>query len=197
MDDQPSLTELLERAGRGDQTSWDTIVERFTNLLWSVARSHRLGSADAGDVVQTTWLRLVENLGRIQDPERLAGWLATTARRESLAVLRRSGRETPFWDGEADRERLADPGVPPETGLLEQERDAELWTCFLKLPERCQRLLRALMAAEPAAYAEVSESLGLPVGSIGPTRMRCLNRLRELTRAADYAFESTAEWMPT
>ncbi|MBA3525091.1 MAG: sigma-70 family RNA polymerase sigma factor, partial [Geodermatophilaceae bacterium] len=87
------LTALVQRAALGDQSSWNTLVDRFTGLLWAVARSHRLDTVDAGDVVQTTWLRLVEKLDRIEDPERLGGWLATTARRECLAVLRRRQRE--------------------------------------------------------------------------------------------------------
>src|SRR5579862_4969584 len=82
----------LRAAAGGDAKAWDCLVERFNNLVWAVARSHRLSSADAADVSQTTWLRLVENLDRIQQPERLGAWLATTARRESLAAIRRGGR---------------------------------------------------------------------------------------------------------
>lgn len=171
------LTDLLRRAESGDQDAWNALVSRFENLLWSVARSYRLGDADAADVVQLTWLRLLENLGRIQDPERLAGWLATTARRECLRVLRRAAREVP---DEVDA-TLVDLSSPsPDGALLLQERDAALWRCFLLLPERCQQLLRVLMAAEPATYDEVSAALGMPRGGIGPTRRRCLDKLREL-----------------
>ena len=185
----PTVTELLARAADGDSGAWNALVDRYTNLLWSVARSHRLGDADAGDVVQTTWLRLVENLGRIEDPERLPGWLVTTSRRECLRILKRSGRET-VGNGDDTALDVVDELAPAlDAGLLTQERDAALWQCFTRLSERCQQLLRVLMAAEPTAYAEVSESMGMPIGSIGPTRMRCLDRLRVLTRETGYVFE--------
>ena len=179
-----SATDLLARAGRGEQAAWDTLVERYTNLLWSVGRAHRLSTPDAGDVVQGTWLRLVENLDRIEDPERLPGWLVTTARRECLRLLRRNGREPlgGFDDAALD---VVDAQAPPlDAVLLEHERDAALWRCFARLSERCQQLLRVLMAADPPSYAEVSVALGMPVGAIGPTRMRCLERLRR-TAAED------------
>lgn len=174
-----SIGPLLDAAAAGDGAAWDSLVERFTGLLWSTARAHRLSPADSADVVQTTWLRLVENLGRIQDPERLGGWLATTARRECLVVLRRSRREPPVGD-----ERLLDTvpaqRSPLDASLLADERDAALWRVFDELPDRCRRLLRVLLADPAPSYAEVSESLGIPVGSIGPTRQRCLSSLRQL-----------------
>lgn len=197
MPDPDALASLLARASSGDQAAWNVIVERYANLLWSVGRAHRLGTADAADVVQTTWLRLVENLGRIQDPERLAGWLVTTARRECLRVLRRSGREFVGAADDAAAEMVDELAPALDAALLEQERDAALWQCFSRLSERCQHLLRVLMAAEPPAYAEVSEALGMPIGSIGPTRMRCLDRLREITGQAGYAFDSTLKGSTT
>jgi len=184
---EATVTELLSRARELDQKAWDQIVERYTALLWSVARAYRLGTADAADVVQTTWLRLLENLGRIQDPERLAGWLATTARRESLRTLRRAGRERVGGLADAGGEevetvRSTDP--PVDEGLLLEERDALLWRCFRKLSSRCQILLRVLVATPPPSYADVSAALGMPVGSIGPTRGRCVQRLRALASEA-------------
>src|SRR4051812_31229099 len=89
------VAELVRAAADGDQVAWDELVDRYNGLVWSVARSHRLSSVDASDVVQTTWLRLVEYLGRLQDPERVGAWLATTARRESLRTLRQSARLLP------------------------------------------------------------------------------------------------------
>lgn len=179
---QVSVTALLRAAESGDARAWDALVERFTNLLWSVARAHRLGPADAADVVQTTWLRLVENLGRIQEPERLPGWLATTARHECLRTLRRSGRElvTETYDSTLD---LADTSAPLDGGLIAEERDAQLWQCFGALQPRCQQLLRVLLADPAPSYAEVSAALDMPIGSIGPTRGRCLERLRALAQA--------------
>ena len=173
-----SVSDLVARAEEGDQKAWNAIVDRYTNLLWSVGRAHRLDTSDAGDVVQTTWLRLVENLGRIEDPERLPGWLVTTARRECLRILRRSGREVVGAGDDLGLE-IVDDAPAIDARLLADERDAALWQCFEKLSARCQHLLRILMAADPPAYAEVSAALGMPVGSIGPTRGRCLDKLRK------------------
>lgn len=172
-------TALLGSAARGDQAAWDALVERFTSLLWSITRSYRLPDSDAADVVQTTWLRLVEHLDRIDDPQRLAGWLATTTRRECLQQIKRSGRERPVsdtepWDG------VAAPDTAVDRALLIGERNAALWQALESLSEPCQRLLRVLMATPPPPYTDVSAALGIPVGSIGPSRQRCLKRLREV-----------------
>jgi RNA polymerase sigma factor (sigma-70 family) len=177
------LPRLVTAAGSGDATAWDALVERFTDLLWSVARAHRLSHADAADVVQSTWLRLVENLDRIEDPERLPGWLATTARRECLQALRRAGRERPVAPEESFA-TLEDAAAPVDAALLESERDAELWRVFDGLPDRCRRLLRVLGASPAPAYVDVAAALDMPVGSIGPTRARCLARLRTLSGEA-------------
>ena len=168
---------LLARAAQGDQSAWDELVSEHTRLLWSVARSFRLDAADANDVVQTTWLRLVEHLDRIEDPTRLVGWLVTTARRESMRVLRRSGRERPVVeDTVLDR---PDEGPPVDTALLTNERDRALWQAFARLNDKCRQLLQ-IAVNEPKAYDEISAALGMPIGSIGPTRRRCLTQLRAL-----------------
>lgn len=192
MDQQESVSGLVIRARQGDRSAWGSLVERHTSLLWGIARSYRLGTADAADVVQTVWLRLVEHLDTIKEPERLVGWLATTARHECLRVLRRSGRElVGVVDAATD---VADDLAPElDASLLTLERDRVLWRCFARLPERCQRLLRVLMVADPPAYQEISQSLGLPIGSIGPTRMRCLTRLRDITEAEGYPFKDVAD----
>ena len=190
---QASLAELVERAVGGDQDAWDTITSRFTNLLWSVARSHRLGTADAGDVVQTTWLRLVEHLGDLREPERLPGWLVVTARNECLSLLRRAGRDVLAWSATDNDDRLVSSLPPLDLDLLQDERDVELWRLFEELPERCRALLRVLMEADGKSYAEVSAAFGMPVGSIGPTRMRCLNQLRRLLDASGYSFDLATE----
>lgn len=170
---------LLAQAAAGDERAWNALVAQHTRLLWSVARSFRLDQADAADVVQTTWLRLLEHLDRIEDPTRLIGWLVTTARRECLRVLRRSGRERLIVDEDAALDIPDDDADPIETRLITNERNATLWRAFRRLPERCQRLLRIAVAV-PQAYDEVSAALGMPVGSIGPTRARCLVQLRKL-----------------
>ena len=168
---------LLARAAQGDQRAWDQLVDGHTRLLWAVARSFRLDAADANDVVQTTWLRLVEHLDRIEDPARLVGWLVTTARREAMRVLRRSGRERPAPD-ESMMER-ADDSPPVDASLLLDERNAALWQAYERLGDKCRQLLRVAVY-EPQAYEEISAALGMPMGSIGPTRRRCLTQLRTL-----------------
>ena len=183
------LAALLGAASEGDQEAWNAITDRFTSLLWSVARSYRLGHDDAGDVVQNTWLRLLENLTKIDNPEALPGWLATTARREALGILRRRGRTVLTRDEDLGVD-LADPASTElDSALLEDERDVELWASFAKLPERCQQLLRVLMACDRPVYAEVSAAFDMPIGSIGPTRMRCLERLRKLVAESGYQFD--------
>jgi RNA polymerase sigma factor (sigma-70 family) len=173
--DMAEVAELVRAAAEGDQAAWNGLVDRYNGLVWSVARSHRLAMADASDVVQTTWLRLVEHLGRLQDPERVGAWLATTARREALRALRHSARQVPT-------EELPEAGTTAQldAALLVAERDQALWQAFGGLSERCQALLRILVADPPPSYEEVGAALDMPIGSIGPTRARCLERLRGL-----------------
>ncbi len=169
---------LVRAAAQGDQAAWDTLVDRFAGLVWSVARAHRLHGADAADVSQTTWLRLVEHLDRLRDPDRVGGWLATTARNECLRVIRKAGRQVPTGD-EEQFERGSDVDAEPDLPLLTVERDTELWRAFAMISARCQTLLRLLMADPPAAYHDIAAALEMPIGSIGPTRGRCLGALRE------------------
>jgi RNA polymerase sigma factor (sigma-70 family) len=180
MDSLPDVEsrDLLRRVRAGDQDAWAALTLRYTNLLWSVARGLRLSQADAADAVQTTWLRLVEQLDNVREPERIGGWLATTMRRECLAALRRNGRvRLTALDDCAEVATIADP---LDEALLREERDAALWKAFTRLSPRCQSLLRVLMADPPPRYAEVSAALDMPVGSIGPTRQRCLESLRRI-----------------
>jgi RNA polymerase sigma factor (sigma-70 family) len=181
---------LVIEAADGDATAWQGLVERFSGLVWSVTRAYRLGYADAADVFQTTWLRLAEHIRRIDHPERVGAWLATAARRECLQCLRSGGRAVPTDD--MDRLDVTPPtGNPTEEAILEAEQEREdadratvLWRAVSRLPGRCHELLRVLMASPPPSYAEVAAALGLPVGSIGPTRARCLRTLREELMAA-------------
>jgi RNA polymerase sigma factor (sigma-70 family) len=174
---------LLDGARRGDQAAWNALVAEYNSLLWAIARGYRLGTADACDAVQMTWLRLVENLSRIVDPQRLAGWLATTARRECLQLLRKSGRERAVDDQVLLD--VPDTADPVDAAVLLDERDGALWRAFTVLGEKCQRLLRVLMASPPPSYQEVSAALGIAVGTIGPTRQRCLEQLRQRIAADD------------
>src|SRR4051794_27532823 len=171
-----SVVQDLRRAAEGEQASWDRLVERYGGLVWSVARSYRLTPEDAADVSQTTWLRLVEHLGRLNEPQRVSAWLVTTAKRECLRVIRSRSRERIL-----DLEGLSsatDSDPPPDHRLLATERTALLMQGLGKLGDGCQRLLRVLMASPPPSYEVVSAALGMPIGSIGPTRARCLNHLR-------------------
>jgi RNA polymerase sigma factor (sigma-70 family) len=169
---------LVLAANAGDQQAWDELVDRFSGLVWAIARGHRLGAADAADVCQTTWLRLVEHLDRIRDPQHVGGWLATTARHECLRVIRRSNRELPEDDLQTEYDATGEPVPSPESVVLTNERRTLLWQALNQLSTRCQLLLRALAASPQPSYAEVSAALAIPVGSIGPTRARCLEHLR-------------------
>jgi RNA polymerase sigma factor (sigma-70 family) len=174
-DSEPAT--LLAAARAGDQRAWDKLVERYGGLVWTVARSFRLSAADAADVSQTTWLRLVEQLDRIRDPERIGAWLVTTARREALAALSRAGRDLPTADPQVLEPR-ATTTESVDANILRSERDSDLWRAIVGLPDNCQQLLRLLMMEPVPGYAEVSATLDIPIGSIGPTRARCLEHLR-------------------
>jgi RNA polymerase sigma factor (sigma-70 family) len=169
---------LVADAAAGSQQAWDRLVARYNRLVWAVARSFRLSEPDAADVVQTTWLRLVEHLGSVQQPERVGSWLGTTARREALRVAKARGEAV---DRQTHELAVVPDGGPSiEESLLTRERDAELYRAVLQLSDRCQQLLRVLSASPPPRYETVSEALGLPIGSIGPTRGRCLDKLRRV-----------------
>ncbi|MQA35466.1 RNA polymerase sigma factor [Modestobacter roseus] len=167
---------LVRAAAAGDQAAWNGLVERFGNLVWAVARAHRLQGDDAADVFQTTWLRLVEHLPRLREPERVGAWLATTARHECLRVIRRSGRETAREPELLDL--TPDDGPEVSSRLVTAERDTAVWHALRNTTGRCRELLGVLLAEPPLSYTEVSELLGMPIGSIGPTRRRCLEKLR-------------------
>jgi RNA polymerase sigma factor (sigma-70 family) len=176
---------LLKAAAAGDQDAWNQIVDAYQRLVWSVARGFRLSVADAADVSQTTWLRLVENLDKIHDPDHLAGWLATTARRESLRVIRKAQREIP--DGGDSAEEDPEAGGffteahtgDPEASVVADEDRRDLWTAFGSLTDKCRNLLRVVAVTPLESYVAVAEVLGMPVGSIGPTRSRCLDQLKK------------------
>lgn len=170
---------LVRRAADGDQAAWHELVRRYTSVVWSVAREHRLGPYDAADVSQATWLNLAEHLTRLRDPDRLAGWLATTARRESLRILAVRRREAPLeW---ADASSIVDG---PEAGVVAGDRDGVLWRCLHGLPERCRSLLRLIAHAPDLTYAQAARAVGVRAGSVGPLRSRCLAVLRQRLVAA-------------
>jgi RNA polymerase sigma factor (sigma-70 family) len=176
---------LVKAAAAGDAAAWKTLVETFSSLVWSIPRGHHLSSADAADVFQTVWLRLAEHLSRIENPDRIGAWLATTARRESQRVARGRHRTVPMDDASLLRFAPADEHSPEEAVLqaeqtkLDAQRAQRMWRVFGELSPHCQQLLRMLIATPPPTYAEVAAALDVPVGSIGPTRGRCLKRLRQ------------------
>jgi RNA polymerase sigma factor (sigma-70 family) len=179
----PEVEDLLTAAAAGEETAWAELVSRYGGLIWAIARGHGLSAADASDVSQTTWLRLVEHLATIRQPGSVGSWIATTARRESLRILRRAGRHVPVPDEDTLLPYLGSSDNEIDEELLKVEEIDELWEAFLQLPDRCQLLLRILMTDPRPSYEEISSAMDMPVGSIGPTRGRCLDRLREILRA--------------
>jgi len=180
VDDRDDVAALVRRAADGEPGAYDAIVARFAGLVWRIGLAHRLSPADAADVSQTVWLRLVEQLERIREPERVGAWLATTARHECLAVLRRSHRSVPVDLDAPDAPVLMTADDLVGSGRLESDEQAvSLRAAWARLPERCRALLSLLLADPPASYDEIAEALAMPMGSIGPTRQRCLHRLRD------------------
>jgi RNA polymerase sigma factor (sigma-70 family) len=175
---------LVHAAAAGDERAWSALVDRFSKLVWAIARNHRLGADDAAEVSQTTWLRLAEHIDRLQDPSKVGGWLATTARHESLRVLRGAGRQIPMGDDMPEPDHPA-PAIDEE--LLRNERDSMLWQAFSRLPARDQALLRLLVSDPMPSYEEIGAAMGMPVGSVGPTRARCLERLRREAEVVELA----------
>jgi RNA polymerase sigma factor (sigma-70 family) len=182
---------LLAAAAAGDEQAWHGLVERYAPLVASVIRAHRLDRADAADVNQTVWLRLVEHLGTIREPAALAGWLATTTRRECYRVVRMS-RPVSTFDRYAE---AADPRADPgglDDHILRVERRDTLRAAFALLPPRCRQLLTMALADPPASHREIGERLGMPLGSVGPTHGRCLRKLRDCPALAALVDGGTA-----
>lgn len=171
------VADLITAASSGDNNAWDALVERYGRLVWAVVRSFRLDDASAADVSQTVWLRLVENLEKIRDPERLPSWLATTARREALRVSKAQRRQIPT-EFEYDVEDVS--VAPVDERLIDAEDHEVLAAAFSQLDDECAQLLRLLTTDPPLDYATIAEIIDRPVGSIGPTRGRCLDRLRRI-----------------
>jgi len=176
-EDESGVAALVESARAGESQAWDDLVARFGGRVWAVCRAYNLSRADADDVFQVVWMRLVNSLDSIREPDRLGAWLATTTRHEALRVLRKAGRQIPVGD-DAGLDRPDESAPGSDARLLRTEREAALWAALEELSPDCQRLLRVLLADPPPTYQEVSLALDMPVGSIGPTRGRCLNHLR-------------------
>jgi RNA polymerase sigma factor (sigma-70 family) len=168
----------FERWAAGDAVALDELVRVMTPVLWHVVRAYRLGNEVAEDVVQTTWLALVRSRDTIHEPAAVGGWLTTTARREAWRVARATGRGIPVEDEELAR-RLPDE-ESPESEVVRRDGEDRLWDAVERLSERCQALLRIVAFEHRPDYTTIAANLGMPVGSIGPTRGRCLQKLRAL-----------------
>jgi RNA polymerase sigma factor (sigma-70 family) len=172
----PSTTgneQLLRSAGGGDERAWAEIVERYRGLVSAVVRSYRLQDADSHDAEQRTWLRLVEHRDSLRDPERLGGWLATTASRECLRILRES--RAVVTD---ELDAVPDPDRTVEDRVVDADTVSRLWTIVAGLPPRGRTIMMELFAEEPRPYAEVARVTGIPIGSLGPSRARLVERVR-------------------
>jgi RNA polymerase sigma factor (sigma-70 family) len=183
IDTGPASETLASRAATlfsayrtGDEAKMAELVTLLTPILWHTVRAQRVDRASAEDVLQTTWLALVRSAGSIGDPQAVLQWLIVSARREAWRVVKRDDRVEPK---EFDADELVTPASDlPESVTLRNDDDARLWRHLAELPERCRELLRVIAFADRPDYADVAKSLGMPVGSIGPTRGRCLAKLR-------------------
>jgi RNA polymerase sigma factor (sigma-70 family) len=171
------LAALLERAQGGDRVALEEIVARLMPLVWNVARAQNLDHETASDVAQTVWLTLLQHIGDIRTSRALASWLVTVTRREARRVRAAQRRCDPVEQQELDR---GDPTVDIESAVTDSEQYRSLWRNLRRLSPRCQELLRIVAFTDRPCYAAVSEALGMPKGSIGPIRGRCLSRLRTL-----------------
>jgi RNA polymerase sigma factor (sigma-70 family) len=180
--DSSDIVRLFRRAAEGDLGAWERLVDQYARLIWSITADYKLVESDAADVCQTTWLRLLEHMDRIEHPDRVGSWLAATARNECLRSLAARKRVVLSQDCTELNEAVAhEPEI--DERLLAAERAQVVRDALSSLPGRWQRLLEMLMADPPASYADISDELELPIGSIGPTRGRCLDRLRVLLQA--------------
>jgi RNA polymerase sigma factor (sigma-70 family) len=193
--DAQVVVQLVTRARDGDRQAWDALVDRYAPLIWAICRRYGLDRADAQDVGQIVWLRLLEHVEKIRDQAALAGWLAVTAQRECIRVLRtRRPQPAGYMPGAGDVPD--DHSGTAKQELLAAERDAALREALARLPAYCQRLI-ALLCADPSVpYAEISTRLGIAAGSIGPDRGRCLEELRRdpAIAALIRADPGTARW---
>jgi RNA polymerase sigma factor (sigma-70 family) len=174
--DRRALERVVAAAARGDESAWSALVARFRGRIIRVARAHGLSGHQADDVAQETWLRLYRSVAGVRDPQALGAWIDTTARREALRALK-GGRREDLTDEEIGVEALSADDRDDE---LLQERRAAFAGALAQLPERQRKLIESLIADPEPSYAEISAQLGLPIGSIGPTRGRCVERLRGL-----------------
>jgi RNA polymerase sigma factor (sigma-70 family) len=177
--DTLDVAQLVRRAAAGDRSAWEGLVDQYSRLIWAITRDFKLVESDAADVTQATWLRLLEHIDRIQYPDRVGSWLAATARNECLRSLA-ARKKVVLADDSVTMEGVAAHEPEVDERLLAAERAQVVREALSCLPRKWQQMLELLMADPPASYAEISDQLGLPMGSIGPTRRRCLARLHDV-----------------
>ena len=173
---ESDLARLVEAAQAGEGQSWRELVDRLSGLVWSVARAFRLSADDAADVCQTVWLQLAQHLDEIHEPDRVGLWLMTTARRECLRFVRKESRQFPV-----DPVEVLEPigqATAVEEHVVAQDRTEVLWRCLNELDDECRTLIRIFLADPVPTYAEAAAALDMPVGSVGPRRQRCIQKLR-------------------
>ncbi len=175
--------DLVRAAARADAAAWQTLIDRYTKTVHRIARAHRLNEADAADVAQTVWLRLTQHIGRLRDPERVGGWVATTARNECLRLCRQQGRVRLVESSDVLDAMAAEP--EPASPVETEDRAAVVRHAVDSLPPRQRAILDLLMAEPPVSYGDIATGLNIPIGSIGPTRQRGLRTLRLKCRSAE------------
>jgi RNA polymerase sigma factor (sigma-70 family) len=190
---ESSDEELLSSCLRGESAAWDALINRYAGLIYSIPLKYGLSEADAADVFQSVCVTLLEKLDTVRAPRGLAAWLITTTSRQSMAVIRRRRREHAGSVGEAflaPERGLPDPDLLPEDELLVLERQRVLRAAVGQLPDPCRQLIEALFSegVGPESYRQLADHLGVPMNSLGPTRSRCLERLRRLLVATGYMF---------
>jgi RNA polymerase sigma factor (sigma-70 family) len=187
--DDPTVVALVTRAAGSDPAAWNEIVERYAPLVWSICIRFGLSNHDREDVAQNVWLLLVEQLGKLREPAALPGWLATTTHRECLRVVTVTRKTERLGTGLDDAPQIVDHTIIIDEEILMAERNAALRAAFAELPPKCQQLLGMLTKDPPCSYAEISATLDIAVGSIGPQRARCLERMRKSSALAGFGFD--------
>ncbi len=182
------LAALVERALAGDQVAWRALVDRLKGVVWKVLYSFDLGEEDRKDAFASTFFRLYEKLGTVREPEKLPGWLATTARNEAMTSVRRRRRAVPVAELPLRESTHADH----DAGVLDDELKRAMRRAFDNLPAKAQALLRLLCSEPPMAYDDISRVLDIPRGSIGPTRQRYLELLRRSPELAPFLESGTS-----
>jgi RNA polymerase sigma factor (sigma-70 family) len=177
-------TDLVAACLRGEQAAWETLVDRYAALIYSIPLKYGLSDADAGDVFQSVCLTLLEKLDTLRDPRGLTAWLITTTSRASWALLR---QRRVRYDVGLDEVDAQDPRPLPEQEVLQLERAHQVRLAVGHLPPRCRQLILALFSDRDVSYRELSAELNMPVNSVGPTRARCLAELRRILDALGYA----------